>query len=84
VIDTGHGEHQVHCDFSDLAQLAGWEQLAQSASGLCLDPLSDHKPVMLACAATDHTTGFAMPAGIMEALDASAKPPGLSSCCPTR
>jgi len=50
---------------------AGWEQLAQSASGLCLDPLGDDKPTMLPCAATDYTTGFAMAAGIMEALDAA-------------
>jgi crotonobetainyl-CoA:carnitine CoA-transferase CaiB-like acyl-CoA transferase len=50
---------------------AGWEQLAQSASGLCLDPLGDEKPVMLPCAATDYTTGFVMAAGVMEALDAA-------------
>ena len=50
---------------------AGWEQLAQSTSGLCLDPLGDDKPVMLPCAATDYTTGFVMAAGIMEALDAT-------------
>jgi crotonobetainyl-CoA:carnitine CoA-transferase CaiB-like acyl-CoA transferase len=50
---------------------AGWEQLAQSASGLCLDPLGDNKPSMLPCAATDYTTGFVLAAGIMEALDAS-------------
>ena len=50
---------------------AGWEQLAQAASGLCLDPLGDTKPAMLPCAATDYITGFVMAAGIMEALDAS-------------
>jgi crotonobetainyl-CoA:carnitine CoA-transferase CaiB-like acyl-CoA transferase len=50
---------------------AGWEQLAQSAIGLCLDPLGDENPVMLPCAATDYTTGFVMAAGIMEALDAA-------------
>lgn len=49
---------------------AGWEQLAQSVSGLCLDPLGDDKPTMLPCAATDYTTGFVMAAGIIEALDA--------------
>lgn len=49
---------------------AGWEQLAQSTSGLCLDPLGGEKPVMLPCAATDYTTGFVMAAGIMEALEA--------------
>lgn len=50
---------------------AGWEQLAQSASGLCLDPLGDERPAMLPCAATDYITGFVTAAGIMEALDAS-------------
>ncbi len=50
---------------------AGWEQLAQSTSGLCLEPLGDAKPTMLPCAFTDYTTGFAMAAGIMEALGAS-------------
>jgi crotonobetainyl-CoA:carnitine CoA-transferase CaiB-like acyl-CoA transferase len=50
---------------------AGWEQLAQSASGLCLDPLGDDKPVMLPCAATDYTTGFVAAAGIMEVLEAA-------------
>lgn len=53
------------------SERAGWEQLAQSASGLCLDPLGDDKPVMLPCAATDYTTGFVMAAGIMEALGAA-------------
>jgi len=50
---------------------AGWEQLAQSTSGLCLDPLGDEKPTMLPSAATDYTTGFVLAGGIMEALDAS-------------
>ncbi len=50
---------------------AGWEQLAQSTSGLCLDPLGDAPPTMLPCAATDYTTGFALAAGVMEALDAA-------------
>jgi crotonobetainyl-CoA:carnitine CoA-transferase CaiB-like acyl-CoA transferase len=50
---------------------AGWEQLAQSASGLCLGPMGDEKPVMLPCAATDYTTGFVLAAGVMEALDAA-------------
>ena len=53
------------------ADRAGWEQLAQSTSGLCLDPLGDEKPAMLPSAFTDYTTGFAMAAGIMEVLAAS-------------
>jgi crotonobetainyl-CoA:carnitine CoA-transferase CaiB-like acyl-CoA transferase len=53
------------------SERAGWEQLAQSASGLCLDPLGDDPPTMLPCAATDYTTGFAMAAGIMTALDSA-------------
>ena len=52
------------------ADRAGWEQLAQSTSGLCLDPLGPDKPVMLPGAATDYTTGFALAAGVMGALDA--------------
>jgi crotonobetainyl-CoA:carnitine CoA-transferase CaiB-like acyl-CoA transferase len=50
---------------------AGWEQLAQSTSGLCLDPLGDDQPAMLPCAFTDYTTGFVMAAGIMDALDSA-------------
>jgi crotonobetainyl-CoA:carnitine CoA-transferase CaiB-like acyl-CoA transferase len=50
---------------------AGWEQLAQSTSGLCLDPLGEDRPAMLPCAFTDYTTGFIMAAGIMDALGAS-------------
>lgn len=50
------------------AMRAGWEQLAQSVSGLCLDPLGDQRPTLLPCAATDYTTGFALAAGIMQAL----------------
>jgi crotonobetainyl-CoA:carnitine CoA-transferase CaiB-like acyl-CoA transferase len=53
------------------SERAGWEQLAQSTSGLCLDPLGDDKPAMLPCAATDYTTGFALAAGVIEALDQS-------------
>lgn len=53
------------------ADRAGWEQLAQSAGGLCLDPLGDDPPTLLPCAATDYITGFVMAAGIMEAIDAS-------------
>lgn len=50
---------------------AGWEQLAQATSGLCIDPLGDDPPEMLPCAATDYTTGFALAAGLIDALDAS-------------
>lgn len=50
------------------ADRAGWEQLAQSTSGLCLGPLGDDKPTMLPTAATDYTTGFALAAGVMDAL----------------
>jgi hypothetical protein len=42
--------------------------LAQSASGLCLDPLGEAKPAMLPCAFTDYTTGVVMAAAIMDAL----------------
>jgi hypothetical protein len=49
---------------------AGWEQLAQSTSGLCLDPMGVDAPRMLPCAATDYTTGFVLAAGIVRALAA--------------
>jgi crotonobetainyl-CoA:carnitine CoA-transferase CaiB-like acyl-CoA transferase len=53
------------------ATRAGWEQLAQSTSGLCHDPLGDDRPTLLPCAATDYTTGFVLAAGVMRALAAS-------------
>ncbi len=59
------------------ADRAGWEQLAQAASGLCLDPHGDERPTLLPCAFTDYTTGFVLAAGIMEAL-ASALDDGVA------
>jgi crotonobetainyl-CoA:carnitine CoA-transferase CaiB-like acyl-CoA transferase len=53
------------------ARRGGWEQLAQSTSGLCVDPLGDDRPSLLPCAATDYTTGFALATGIMRALGAT-------------
>jgi hypothetical protein len=50
------------------ADRAGWEQLAQSVSGLCTDPSGVDAPTLLPCAATDYTTGFALAAGIIGAL----------------
>ena len=49
----------------------GWEQLAQSTSGLCVGAVGDDKPVMLPSAATDYTTGFALAAGVVDAVDRS-------------
>ena len=53
------------------ARRGGWEQLAQSTSGLCVDPIGDDRPSLLPCAATDYTTGFVLAAGIMQALGAT-------------
>ena len=53
------------------ADRAGWEQLAQAASGLCLGPYGDERPTLLPCAFTDYTTGFVLAAGIMESLEAA-------------
>jgi crotonobetainyl-CoA:carnitine CoA-transferase CaiB-like acyl-CoA transferase len=50
------------------ADRAGWEQLAQAASGLCLNPRGDERPTLLPCAFTDYTTGFVLAAAIMESL----------------
>jgi len=50
------------------ADRAGWEQLAQSTSGLCGDPLGDRKPEMLPAAVTDYTTGFVAAGAVVRAV----------------
>ncbi len=62
------------------ADRAGWEQLAQAASGLCLDPHGDERPTLLPCAFTDYTTGFVLAAGIMESLAVGARRRGRGTC----
>ncbi len=55
------------------AQRAGWEQLAQSVSGLAdFDAVQPDAPAptMLPAAATDYTTGFRLAGAIVRALEA--------------
>ena len=50
------------------ANRPGWEQLAQTASGIASDEGSPDKPRLIAAAATDYTTGYLAAAGVMAAL----------------
>jgi crotonobetainyl-CoA:carnitine CoA-transferase CaiB-like acyl-CoA transferase len=47
---------------------AGWEQLAQSASGIAWTEGGQEDPKLLPAAATDYTTGYLAAYGAMEAL----------------
>ena len=46
----------------------GWEQLAQTASGVAVDEGSLEAPRLIAAAATDYTTGYLGALGAMAAL----------------
>lgn len=46
----------------------GWEQLAQTASGVALDEGTPEAPRLIAAAATDYTTGYLASLGVMTAL----------------
>jgi crotonobetainyl-CoA:carnitine CoA-transferase CaiB-like acyl-CoA transferase len=50
------------------AQRPGWEQLAQSATGIALVEGGEAGPKLLPAAATDYTTGYLAAYGAMEAL----------------
>lgn len=50
------------------AQRPGWEQLAQTASGVALDEGTPEAPRLIAAAATDYTTGYLASLGVMTAL----------------
>ncbi len=50
------------------ADRPGWEQLAQTASGVAVDEGSREKPQLIAAAATDYTTGYLAASGAMAAL----------------
>lgn len=54
------------------AQRPGWEQLAQTASGIAIDEGSADKPQLIAAAATDYTTGYLAACGAMAALNRRA------------
>ncbi len=53
------------------SERAGWEQLAQSASGLCSGVRGERRPTMLPGAVTDYVTGFVLAGSIIAALRAS-------------
>jgi crotonobetainyl-CoA:carnitine CoA-transferase CaiB-like acyl-CoA transferase len=55
-------------DVGPWAQRAGWEQLAQTASGLAHAHSGDGPPRLVPAAATDYTTGYLAAWGAMEAL----------------
>lgn len=46
----------------------GWEQLAQTASGIAIDEGSPQQPQLIGAAATDYTTGYLAACGVMAAL----------------
>lgn len=50
------------------AERAGWEQLAQSATGIACVEGSEAEPKLLPAAATDYTTGYLAAYGVLEAL----------------
>lgn len=54
----------------------GWEQLAQTASGVAVDEGGFDMPSLIPAAATDYTTGYLAAAGVMSALLARAKDGG--------
>ena len=51
------------------ASRGGWEQLAQSVSGICHDEAKDGVPAVIPAAATDYTTGCLAAVGTLAALD---------------
>lgn len=55
-------------DLGPWAERAGWEQLAQTATGVARVHSGDGTPRLLPAAATDYTTGYLAAWGTMEAL----------------
>ncbi len=55
------------------ADRRGWEQLAQTATGIAVTQGSCDQPALIPAAATDYTTGFLAAAGVVTAL---ARHPG--------
>jgi len=54
----------------------GWEQLAQTATGVAVDEGSLEKPQLIGAAATDYTTGYLAACGAMAAMVRRAKQGG--------
>ncbi len=50
------------------ANRPGWEQLAQTATGVAVDEGSEAQPKLIGAAATDYTTGYLAALGAMAAL----------------
>lgn len=66
--------------FSDRA---GWEQLAQSATGVTLVQGDPERPRLLPCAATDYTTGLLLAGEVVAALVADRPAAVEASLCQT-
>ena len=58
-----------------LSNRGGWEQIAQSATGICLDN-GDERPKLLPASACDYTTGYNGAYGVLLALARRAREGG--------
>ena len=58
-----------------LSHRAGWEQVAQTVTGICHDGLPD-RPALLPAAANDYTTGYLAAYGVLLALARRAREGG--------
>lgn len=59
-----------------LSDRAGWEQVAQAATGICLENGEDGRPKLLPAAACDYTTGYNGALGVLLALARRAREGG--------
>lgn len=59
-----------------LSDRAGWEQVAQSASGVCMGNGENGRPKLLPAAACDYTTGYNGALGVLLALGRRAREGG--------
>lgn len=62
-------------DGGPFSDRAGWEQIAQSATGICLDN-GDERPKLLPATACDYTTGYLGTYGVLLALARRAREGG--------
>jgi len=69
--------NSISCFGTDgpLSHRAGWEQVAQTVTGICNDGTPDH-PALLPAAACDYTTGYLGAYGILLALARRAREGG--------
>lgn len=54
------------------AERRGWEQLAQTATGIALEQGDGNEPALIPAAATDYTTGYLAALGVLTALRSHA------------